>query len=77
MLLSARMASIVAYTEIQDAAITAASRFALAEARRVADDARGDGVCASGTWAYQPRRTRRFGWRSGNRGRGSHPVLFR
>jgi len=32
------MASIIAYTEILDAAITAASRFALAEARRVADD---------------------------------------
>jgi electron transfer flavoprotein alpha subunit len=32
------MASIIAYTEIRHAAITAASRFALAEARRVADD---------------------------------------
>ena len=32
------MASIIAYTEIRDSAITAASRFALAEARRVADD---------------------------------------
>jgi electron transfer flavoprotein alpha subunit len=32
------MASIIAYMEIRDAAITAASRFALAEARRVADD---------------------------------------
>ena len=36
--LSAPMASIVAYTESRDTAITAASRFALAEARRVADD---------------------------------------
>ena len=35
---SAPMASIVAYTEVRDATITAASRFALAEARRVADD---------------------------------------
>jgi electron transfer flavoprotein alpha subunit len=32
------MASIIAYTEILDAAMTAPSRFALAEARRVADD---------------------------------------
>jgi electron transfer flavoprotein alpha subunit len=32
------MASLVAYTEIRDAAVTASSRFALAEARRVADD---------------------------------------
>jgi electron transfer flavoprotein alpha subunit len=32
------MASIVAYTEIRDAAITASSRCALAEVRRVADD---------------------------------------
>ena len=32
------MASIIAYTEIQHAAITAPSRFALAEARRIADD---------------------------------------
>jgi electron transfer flavoprotein alpha subunit len=32
------MASIIAYTEIQRAAITAPSRFALAEARRIADD---------------------------------------
>ncbi|HJX54513.1 MAG TPA: hypothetical protein VJ801_17235 [Polyangia bacterium] len=32
------MASIIAYTEIRDAAMTAPSRFALAEARRVADD---------------------------------------
>ena len=32
------MASIVAYTEVRDAAITDSSRFALAEARRVADD---------------------------------------
>jgi electron transfer flavoprotein alpha subunit len=32
------MASIIAYTETRDTAITAASRFAVAEARRVADD---------------------------------------
>ena len=32
------MASIIAYTEIEHAAITAPSRFALAEARRIADD---------------------------------------
>jgi electron transfer flavoprotein alpha subunit len=32
------MASIIAYTEVQHAAITAPSRFALAEARRIADD---------------------------------------
>jgi len=32
------MASIIAYTEIQHAAITGPSRFALAEARRIADD---------------------------------------
>jgi electron transfer flavoprotein alpha subunit len=32
------MASIIAYIEIRDAAVTAPSRFALAEARRVADD---------------------------------------
>ena len=32
------MASIVAYTEIRQASITAASRFVLAEARRIADD---------------------------------------
>ncbi len=38
MLSSAPMASIVAYTEIRDATIAPASRFALAEARRIADD---------------------------------------
>jgi electron transfer flavoprotein alpha/beta subunit len=32
------MASIIAYTEVRQTAITAASRFALAEARRIADD---------------------------------------
>jgi electron transfer flavoprotein alpha subunit len=32
------MASIVVYTEIQDASIAASSRFVLAEARRIADD---------------------------------------
>ena len=32
------MASIIAYSEIRDTAMTAGSRFALAEARRVADD---------------------------------------
>ena len=35
---SARMASIVAYTEVRHQAMTASSRFALAEARRVADE---------------------------------------
>jgi Electron transfer flavoprotein domain len=35
---AAPMASIVAYTEVRDAAITGSSRFALAEARRIADD---------------------------------------
>jgi hypothetical protein len=37
MVLSAQMASIVAYIEVRQAALTAPARFALAEARRVAD----------------------------------------
>jgi hypothetical protein len=37
MVLSAHMASIVAYIEVRHAALTAPARFALAEARRVAD----------------------------------------